>query len=148
MTAPIAKVIFMLYYCTSLISANNFLQCNYNGNRVCPEDVAVFICSVSDGVATVWRGSIFDCLGNQILLRHSNFEHSEAGVICNDGKIVAYSSEVTGNTHVSQLNVTISPEMHNGTVQCIQDGLNETLVGTCTLILATGTLTIIIIMLL
>ena len=136
-TNLIAFFMLSLHYCTSLISANNLLQCDYYGNHVCPEDVAVFICSVSDGVATVWRGSIFNCLGNQILLRHSKFEHETSGT-CNDGKVVAWSSKVTSNTYVSQLNVTVSPEMHNGTIECIQDDFNETVVGACTLILATG----------
>ena len=127
---------------TSLISANNnnLLYCNYYGSRVCPEDIIVFDCSVSGGVATVWKGSIFNCRagGNQIVLRHhNNFEHGVSGT-CNDGDIVAYSSEVTNNSYNSQLNVTVTPEMHNGTVECIQDDINETFVGTCTLIITTG----------
>ena len=56
MAALITKVIFMLSLCTSLISANNLLHCNYHRNHIlCPEDVIVFVCSVSGGVATVWR---------------------------------------------------------------------------------------------
>ena len=142
MVALITEVIFMLsLYCTNLISANNLLQCNYyhSGNRVCPEDVAVFICSVSDGVATLWRGSIFNCPsnGNEILLRHFNFDTETSGT-CNDGKIVAFSSEVTGNMYISQLNVTVSPEMHNGTIECVEVNFDGTSIGTCTLTLATG----------
>ena len=48
----------------------------------------------------------------------------------------------TTPTCSSQLNVTVSPEMHNGTVKCIHDTLNaratSVLVGAYTLILATG----------
>ena len=124
---------------TSLISVNNLLHCNYYGSRVCPEDIIVFDCSVSGGVATVWRGSIFNCRGNQIVLRHHNFENDVSG-ICNDGDIIAYSSEVANNSYSSRLNVTVTPEMHNGTVECIQDDFNETIVGTCTLIITTGKL--------
>ena len=125
---------------TSLISAsNNVLHCNYYGSYVCPENIVVFDCSVSGGVATVWRGSIFNCRGNQIVLRHHNFVHEASGT-CNDGDIVAYNSEVTNNSYMysSRLNVTVTPEMHNGTVECIQDDFNETFVGTCTLIFSTG----------
>ena len=138
MAALITKVIFMLSLCTSLISANNLLYCNYHRNHIlCPEDVIVFICSVSGGVATVWRGSIFKCRGNQIVLRHHNFENYVSG-ICNDGDIVAYNSEVTNNSYSSRLNVTVTPEMHNGTVECVRDDFNATFIGTCTLKLTTG----------
>ena len=45
-----------------------------------------------------------------------------------------------GNIYSSQLNITVSPEMHNGTVECIQDLPNATsvTVATYTLRLATG----------
>ena len=142
MAASVTKMISMLTLYSSLTSANNLLHCNYyHGNCIlCPEDVVAFVCSVSDGVATVWRGSIFDCSssGNEILLRHFKFESGTSGT-CNDGEIAAYSTEVTNNSYSSQLNVTVSPEMHNGTVECIQDSFNETSVGTCTLILTKGT---------
>ena len=136
------RLVIMLLYNLSLISTNNLLHCNYyqNGDCICPEDVVVFACSVSDGVAIIWRGSIFNCpgSGNQILLRHRNFENGVSGT-CNNGEIVAYSSEVTSSSYSSRLNVTVTPEMHNGTVECIQVGFTETSsTGTCTLILATG----------
>ena len=98
----------------------------------------LFVCSVSSGVATVWRGSMLNCPhnGNEILLRHSNFEN-ETSAACSDRDIVAYSSGVTSNgSYISQLNVTVSPEMHNGTIECIQEDFNELTVGTCTLILS------------
>ena len=58
----IAKAISMLSLYTSLIFAEDSLFCNYHDNRIlCPDDVLEFVCSVSDGVATVWRGSIFNC---------------------------------------------------------------------------------------
>ena len=136
--------IILLYYNTSLISANNLLHCNYyqNGDCICPEDVVVFDCSVSGGVATAWRGNIFNCpnRGNQIFLRHRNFENGTSRT-CNNGEIVAYSSEITNNRYNSRLNVTVTPEMHNGTVECIKElkDLTSESVGTCALILATGT---------
>ena len=153
MAAPVFQIIsmFCLSLHTILISANNSLHCDYHANCVlCPEDVLVlkFVCSVSDGAATIlWRGSFFNCPNgdNEIVLCHSIFDN---GVIktCNNGAVVAYSTEVTNNSYISQLNVTVSPEMHNGSVECIHDGLHIPLfvVGACTLIPATGTIIIII----
>ena len=139
-TKVISMLSLSLY--TSLISSNNLLHCDYQRNIIlCPEDVVVFVCRVSGGVATVWRGSIFNCPdhGNQILLRHRNFENETSGT-CNDGEIIAYSSEVANNSYSSQLNVTVTPEIHNGTVECVkpQGHANEISVGICTLIPATG----------
>ena len=138
----IAKVIliFSLHYCISLVFAKDSLRCNYhNDHTICPGDILVFACSVNDGIATVWRGSIFNCpnSGNEIVLRHSTFEHGSIKT-CNDGTVVAFGTEVTNSSYTSQLNVTVSPEMHNGTIECVQDGTNVTLLGACTLTLATG----------
>jgi hypothetical protein len=123
-----------------LTSANNF----HCGNCLCPEGILVFTCSVNDGVATVWKGSIFNCPGNQndVTLRHSVFDDGiTEPKTCNDGNIVAYDIDATNNIYSSQLNITVSPEMHNGTVECIQYTFNSTYitVGAYTLILsATG----------
>ena len=141
MAAAAVKVISILaLYYTSLTSANNLLYIHY-GNCICPGDTIAFVCSVSGGAATVWKGSFFtDCPDtgeSEIILSHRRFEHGVTKT-CNDGAIVAYSTEVTNNSHSSQLNVTVSPEMHNGTIECIGDGLNVTSIGAYTLILATG----------
>ena len=90
----------------------------------------------------IWRGSIFNCYQgsqNLLILHHSVFGNGVRRT-CNDDNIVAYDIDVTNKTYSSQLNVTVSPEMHNGTVECIHDTLNATsvLVGAYTLILATG----------
>ena len=78
---------------------------------------------------------------SEIILSHWRFEDGVTKT-CNDGAIVAYSTEVTNNSscYSSQLNVTVSPEMYNGTIECIVDGLNVTSIGVCTLsmILPTG----------
>ena len=147
MAALVFQMISMFYLSlhTILTSANNSLHCDYHANCVlCPEDVLVlnFVCSVSDGAATIWRGSFFKCPNgdNEIVLRHSTFND---GVIktCNNGAVAAYSTEVTNNSYTSQLNVTVCPEMHNGSVECIHDGLHIPLfVGACTLIPDTGTI--------
>ena len=131
MAAAVVTVIstLTLYYCISLTSANNnLLHC---GNCLCPEGVLVFSCRVDGGGATVWKGSIFNCPDNSrndIILRHSEFDNGVSGATgsCNDGRIVAYNIDVTNNIYSSQLNVTVSPEMHNETVECIQYRINST----------------------
>ena len=131
------KVMLTLYYCISLTSANNnLLHC---GNCLCPEGTLIFSCRINGSGATIWKGSIFNCPGkrNEITLRHSVFNNriSEATGSCNDGNIVAYNIDVTNNIYTSQLNVIISPEMHNETVDCVQYKVNSTSVsiGTYTL---------------
>ena len=140
MAAAVVEVISMLtlYYYTSLSSANNLLP--HYDSCLCPEGILVFVCSVNGGVATVWKGTIFNCPSNEITLRHSAFENATG--TCNDGNIVAYNIDVdiANNSYSSQLNVTVSPEMHNGTIECVRDkfDLTSVTVGTYTLILATG----------
>ena len=136
MAAAVVKVISM-YYCICLISANNLLHC---GNCLCPEGVLVFSCHVNGGVATVWKGSIFNCSGNgnNVTLNHSLFDDGVTEPrTCNDGNIVAYNIDVTNNIYTSQLNVTVSPKMHKGTVECVQYTFDSTsaLVGAYTLML-------------
>ena len=118
------------------ISASNSLQCDNHSNCICPGNTLAFVCSVTGGAATVWKGSVFNCHGNEILLRHAI--GSEASGMCNNGAVVASAIEFTNTSYISQLNVTVSPEMHNGTVECIQDSFNETSIGSCTLTIATG----------
>jgi hypothetical protein len=147
MAAAVVKVISMLtLYYTSLTSANNNLLPQYV--CLCPEDILVFVCGVSGGVATVWKGTIFNCpgFGNEITLRHSAFENGVSEALptgtCNVGSIVAYNIavDVANNSYSSQLNITVSPEMHNGTVECSKENFDLTsdTVGAYTLILATG----------
>ena len=135
------KVILMLalYYCISLTSAkfNNLLHC---GNCLCPEGVLVFSCRINGGVATVWKGNIFNCSGNgnNVTLNHSLFDNGVPEPrTCNNGNIVTYNIDVTNNIYTSQLNITVSPKMHKGKVECIQHRFDSTpvLVGAYTLIL-------------
>ena len=133
MTVPAVILILML---PVLISASNSLQCDNHSNCICPGNTLAFVCSITGGAGTVWKGSIFNCPGNEILLRHAI--GSEASGMCSNGTVVASVIEFTSTSYISQLNVTVSPEMHNGTVECIQDSFNETSIGSCTLTIATG----------
>ena len=109
----------------------------------CPEDQLTLDCSVQGGVATVWQGSAFDCASNQIILLHNKFSdwQSPAGGECNGGKIVAHSIGEFNNTYVSQLNVTVTEDMNNRTIECAAEHTNGTLLnsGASTVTVATGT---------
>ena len=86
----------------------------------CPGHTLILECTTVGPGITVWRGSAFNCTGNSILLRHSQFM-SPQGVngTCNNGTIVGYSLRViTDNCFTSQLNVTVSPGLIGSTVQC------------------------------
>ena len=109
----------------------------------CPGDHLLIDCSVTGGVATLWRGTAFDCHGvsNSIILRHSQFNLSEpAAVECND-RIMAHSVGVS-DTFTSQLSVNVTEELNNKTIECIRDTSGSTdsheLVGATTIMLATG----------
>ena len=61
---------------------------------------------------TLWRGSAFDCRGNEITLRHCLFR-SESGTAgdCNDGSIVAQSLREQDGCYTSRLNVTFTADL-------------------------------------
>ena len=59
-------------------------------------------CTVCGIGATIWTGSLFDCIDDEILLRHRSYESGTVGQ-CNDGRVTAYStgvSDVNGNHSV------------------------------------------------
>ena len=89
----------------------------------CPGDLLTFNCTVVGGTATIFRGTAFDCpnAGNQTILSHSQFNDLPSAMVllCNNGLIMGQPLSVTGNCYISELNVTVSNEVHNKTVQCI-----------------------------
>ena len=77
------------------------------------------------GGATVWLGTAFQCDGNThgfIALRHTQFgrSHKPEGT-CNNGAIIARAIGVVNDSYISQLNVTVSTELNNTTVECCHD---------------------------
>ena len=110
--------------------------------------IVTFECSVCDRGATVWTGSLFDCLSksNEITLRHNQFESgSSTSGDCNNGAVVAHSTAVlsTNNTdcYISQLMINISmvTDVNNKTVTCRHvDDTSETVVDTVPLSFITG----------
>ena len=92
-----------------------------------PGDQLTFECTTVVVGATIWHGSAFDCSMNQppneIILAHSRYF---SGLIargnCNNGNILAQSVGVNAVNITyyltSELNVTVSSNMHNETIQC------------------------------
>ena len=128
------------------VELNSSLGSNLSMNCVCPGDQLTFDCLVEGGIATVWQGSAFDCNNegpNTIILRHSQFSQHQpaAGEIrCNGGRILAHSIGVFNGTHISELNVTVTEDMNNKTIECTAEYINGTQSnsGTSIVTVATG----------
>ena len=133
----ILVVVILMSYELKTSASNNSLQCDHHIDCICPGNTVVFECNVVGAIATVWKGSFFDCPSNSIVLRHSVFTPGINGT-CNNGEIVANGIEVINNIYSSQLAVTVNPDMNNGSVECIRDGSTEMTIGTCPLLLTTG----------
>ena len=90
----------------------------------CPGDVLTYTCNIigPGNTISIWNGSAFNCpyINNEIILLHSQFVFAP-GVSgsCNDGAIAARSIGVgETNNFISELNVTVSTNLHNKTIQC------------------------------
>jgi hypothetical protein len=86
----------------------------------CPGDVLTTECAIMGYGATVWQGTAFQCGGyDEIILRHSQFEGSYNPIrTCNNGALVTQALGIVNDRYISQLNVTVSPELNNLTVEC------------------------------
>ena len=84
------------------------------------------------GGVTVWQGTALEQCNHEqaITLRHSQFHvPGKNNGSCVNEAIFARAIEVINNTYVSELNVTVNPEMSNKTVQCVHDyNITETTV--------------------
>ena len=109
----------------------------------CLGDILTIECAIMGGGATVWQGTAFQCDNNLdiIDLRHSQFRGSQKPEgTCNNGAIVARAIGVVNDSYVSVLNVTVSSELNNTTVECAHDyNLTTTVIKSVQIIvLATG----------
>ena len=109
-------------------------------NCICPGQTLTYECVVEGGGTTVWQGSALNCLSDtRFLLRHSQFDSGITDKECNNGSIVAHSVRVVDDSYISQLNVKVSPEMNNKTVECLyDDGTMTALIGISTVTITTG----------
>ena len=96
---------------------------------VCPGHTLILECTVvaAQGGNTVWSGTAFDCYNsdNAIILFHTRFNNFGSGgeyASCNNGSIKAQNLRVdTEDTYISQLNVTINPNILGQTITCLYD---------------------------
>ena len=96
-------------------------------------------CTVVGGGFTEWQGSALAC-ESRLSLRHSQFKYGTAREECNNGAVVVRAIGETDDNFTSQLNLTVSPDMNNKSVECIyNNGTTRTIVGISTLIITTGT---------
>ena len=107
----------------------------------CPGHAIIYDCSITGPGTTVWRGSAFNCTGNEITLRHSRFESGGTAGECNNRAIVGYSLHKVDNSYTSRLNISVITEMNGRSVECIYDnGSNTSLIGRDVITITTGTL--------
>ena len=92
---------------------------------VCLENILTLECTINGGRGgtTVWKGTAFsDCDSNEISLLHRRFRdvNGTSGE-CNNGAITGRSMRVDGSLYVSQLKVTVKPEMIRMNIECVHD---------------------------
>ena len=88
----------------------------------CPGDVLTTECTITGDGTTVWRGTAFQCDYGEIILIHGRFSGPRYPIAtCNNGAIAAQGLGVINDSYISQLNVTVSPELNNTTVECWYD---------------------------
>ena len=100
----------------------------------CRGQTLSYECTTEGPISTVWQGTAFQCAGNRIILRHSQFTAPQGATgECNNELILitGRSLRVNGDCHTSQLNITISSSSVNSwTVECAYSGGEISLVGT------------------
>ena len=109
---------------------------------VCPGHTVTFQCTVVGIGSTVWQGSAFHCSESDgsLTLRHQQFANGTLLKYCDGANVVAHAIGVIGNSHLSQLNLTVSNEVNNKTVECVQDtGTEVIIIGTTAVSVTTGT---------
>jgi hypothetical protein len=96
-----------------------------NGVHACHGRNLILECSVNGtvGDSTVWRGTAFsDCNIREITLLHNRFGNKEGTTgTCRNGDVTGWSMRVEGSLYVSQLEITVDPEMVGKSVVCAHD---------------------------
>ena len=101
----------------------------------------MYECNVIGGVATVWKGTIFDCSssGNEVVIFHSINSTSQRPQVCNNGAITGHIIREENGIYTSQLMVQVGTESNRSTIICAQDtGVNTPVIGSTLLTITTG----------
>ena len=86
-----------------------------------PGFVSTYECTVIGGEIgiTVWRGSAFGCISEEIVLLHDHLLGAYGE--CNNGSIVGQSLKIKNGHYTSQLSVNITTTMIGKSIECIHD---------------------------
>ena len=98
-----------------------------DGDYVCYGQIVTYKCTLCGGVATVWRGTAFQCVNaaNMISLPHFGFASNRGE--CNGGEIVAFGVLSANGCYTSHANITMSRDVEGREVQCaLDDGRIQT----------------------
>ena len=106
---------------------------------ICPGITLVsFQCSIVGPGNTLWQGTALQSCGINLLHRHFG-ELGKPHGECSDRDIKAYGVNSSNNIFISQLDVLVSDELRNKTVECVYyDGINERSIGSMALVVSTG----------
>ena len=121
----------MLYtvdYFYNIIPTDFTLLIPNDGGYVCYGQILTYQCTACGGVATVWRGTAFECedAANQISLPHFNFALTTGE--CTSGDIMAYGVHAANGCYTSNINITMSHNVLGKEIQCtLDDGSSQTL---------------------
>ena len=94
-------------------AARNELVPTTTSNCSCPGEIITYECTIVSGSFTLWSVGA----GCQILLRHSQPFTDSLGT-CNNGEVVAQGVEVNNNCFTSQLNILLTLDLDQRTVEC------------------------------
>ena len=90
----------------------------------CPGSSVEYLCTVSDpsGISfTRWRGTAFDCTGNQAGLFHDQYTSGLAAIACDNGNFTLTAhglTNVTDDRYTSVLTVNVEPGLNGRIVEC------------------------------
>ena len=102
------------------LARNEFLVPT-NIGCVCPDTDLVYTCTAVGSGNTQWRGTLFECTSNRIILRHDRYASGGVSGDCNDNTVVAQSVGVENSCYTSQLVFTVISAYSNRTVSCLHN---------------------------
>ena len=103
--------------------SNNYYQFTAVNDCTCLGYNSVYECTVTGGIATVWKGTAFDCQSadNEVVLLHNTSSTLLTAETCNNGAITGRVIKVENRNYTSQLMVRVSAEMNGSTIVCAHD---------------------------
>ena len=99
----------------------------------------IYECRILGEGATIWKGTVLDCLAtnNEILFLHSINSTSQRE--CNSGTVTGRLIHTDNNSYTSQLTVRVSSEVIGRNISCIHDSDGATnVIGSSLLNITTG----------